>query len=246
MSLSAGTVAVLGGGISGLTAAYRLAQIHPTPKRIILLEASSRLGGWIHSSRNPDGVMYEHGPRTLRPSGTPGIITLNLVDELDIKDQILYVPGGAPAATNRLVYIDGKLVNLPFNRLVSLLLKGRAPLQRPLIAAVFQDLFTRRSKDKDESFHSFVNRRFGSDLANFIIDPMIRGICAGDSKDISVNFIAKPLREFEQKYGSVSIGIALSIASEILKLNKSKTPPMSDLAKQAEAEKWAVWSLKGS
>lgn len=236
---------MIGGGIAGLTAAYRLARIHPTPKRIVLLEASSRLGGWVHSSRNADGVMYEHGPRTLRPSGTAGVITLNLVDELQIKDQILYVPGGAPAATNRLVYIDGKLVNLPFNRLVSLLFKGRAPLQRPLIAAVFQDLFTRRSKEEDESFHSFVSRRFGPDLANFIIDPMIRGICAGDAKDISVNFIAKTLREFEQKYGSVSIGIALAVIGGSLNFSGSGGQPMSELAKQAEVEKWAVWSLKG-
>ena len=127
--LPSGTVAVLGGGISGLTAAYRLAQIQPTPKRIILLEASSRLGGWVHSSRNEDGVMYEHGPRTLRPTGAVGVTTLNLVDELQLRDKILHVPGGAPAATNRLVYIDGKLVNLPFNRLLNLLFKGSIHLQ---------------------------------------------------------------------------------------------------------------------
>ena len=122
--------------------------------------------------------------------------------------------------------------------------KGRAPLQRPLIAAFFQDLFTRRSREEDESFYHFVQRRFGSDLADFIIDPMIRGICAGDAKEISVNFIARTLREYEQKYGSVSIGIALHVLAG--KLNRN--PPqqqMSDLAKQAEAEKWAVWSLKG-
>ena len=66
-----GTVAILGSGISGLSAAYRLTQIHPAPRRIVLLEAGSRLGGggWISSRGNEDGVIYEHGPRTIRPVG---------------------------------------------------------------------------------------------------------------------------------------------------------------------------------
>ena len=64
-----GTVAILGSGISGLSAAYRLTQIHPAPRRIVLLEVGSRLGGWISSRGNEDGVIYEHGPSTIRPVG---------------------------------------------------------------------------------------------------------------------------------------------------------------------------------
>uniref|UniRef100_A0A8C3S726 Protoporphyrinogen oxidase n=1 Tax=Chelydra serpentina TaxID=8475 RepID=A0A8C3S726_CHESE len=72
------TVAVIGGGISGLTACYQLARSPNAPK-IILLEGSGRLGGWLHSTRTEDGAVFEHGPRGIRPAGTVGKNTLLMV-----------------------------------------------------------------------------------------------------------------------------------------------------------------------
>ncbi|XP_048368355.1 protoporphyrinogen oxidase isoform X2 [Sphaerodactylus townsendi] len=69
------TVAVLGGGVSGLAACYYLARSPQAPK-VILLEGSSRLGGWIHSTRTEDGAVFEHGPRGIRPAGAVGRNTL--------------------------------------------------------------------------------------------------------------------------------------------------------------------------
>ncbi|EMP26195.1 Protoporphyrinogen oxidase [Chelonia mydas] len=69
------TVAVVGGGISGLTACYQLARSPNAPK-IILLEGSGRLGGWLHSTRTEDGAVFEHGPRGIRPAGSVGKNTL--------------------------------------------------------------------------------------------------------------------------------------------------------------------------
>lgn len=59
------TVAVLGGGVAGLAAAHYLGQLRTFP-RILLMEASHRLGGWVSSTTYPDKVVFEHGPRTLR------------------------------------------------------------------------------------------------------------------------------------------------------------------------------------
>ena len=76
-------VAVLGGGITGLAAAYYLARDLPRAK-ITIYEASDRLGGWLSSSRVPvkDGsVLFEAGPRTLRPSSN-GALAAELVREL--------------------------------------------------------------------------------------------------------------------------------------------------------------------
>jgi oxygen-dependent protoporphyrinogen oxidase len=73
-------VAVLGGGITGLAAAYYLARDLPRAK-ITIYEASDRLGGWLSSSRVPvkDGsVIFEAGPRTLRPSSN-GALAAQLV-----------------------------------------------------------------------------------------------------------------------------------------------------------------------
>ena len=234
-----GIISILGGGISGLSAAYRLTQIQPSPKRIVLFEASNRIGGWMHSSRLEDGVIYEHGPRTIRPVGESGTVTLNLVHELGLEDQVMNVPFGHPSSRNRYVYADSKLVRLPTE--FSTLYKTKAPFKKPLIAAGIRDLLTKKSSEKDESMFDFVSRRLGPDLAEFAIDPLVRGVCAGDSKEISVKFLLKSLKEAEQKYGKVTIGLL----ANALRKSPPSSVPVSGLAKRAKMERWPVWSLQG-
>lgn len=74
-------IAVLGGGITGLASAYYLSRSLPNA-RITLFEASSRLGGWLHSKQvdvSNGSIVFEQGPRNLRPSVPNGLITLELV-----------------------------------------------------------------------------------------------------------------------------------------------------------------------
>ena len=75
------SIAVLGGGITGLASAYFISRDIPNAK-VTLFEASSRLGGWLHSKSVDVGtgnVVFEQGPRSLRPTMPNGLITLNLV-----------------------------------------------------------------------------------------------------------------------------------------------------------------------
>lgn len=86
------SVAILGGGISGLSAAYYLSKASPKTK-ILLIESSKRVGGWIRSQRVPPGyhpsppmlandpnnVLFEVGPRSLRPVGPGGAAILSMV-----------------------------------------------------------------------------------------------------------------------------------------------------------------------
>ena len=75
-------VAVLGGGITGLSTAYYLSKSLPPSTRIVLFEASPRLGGWLNSTFVDVGngkVVFEGGPRTLRPSVPNGLVTLDMV-----------------------------------------------------------------------------------------------------------------------------------------------------------------------
>jgi oxygen-dependent protoporphyrinogen oxidase len=81
------TLAVAGGGIAGLTAALLLARALPA-RRILLLERSARTGGWVHSERRVlEGgagdkgatALLESGPRSIRPTGAPGLAMLELV-----------------------------------------------------------------------------------------------------------------------------------------------------------------------
>ena len=70
---------------------------------------------------------------------------------------------------------------------------------------------------------------------------MVRGVCAGDSKEISVKFLLKAFKEAEQKHGRVFFGLLANA------LSKSPPPtyPVSELAKKAQSERWPVWSLQG-
>lgn len=74
-------IAVLGGGITGLASAFYLTKELPNAK-ITLYEASDRLGGWLQTKYVDVGdgtILFEQGPRTLRPKGVAGHLTLDLV-----------------------------------------------------------------------------------------------------------------------------------------------------------------------
>ena len=72
------SVVVLGGGISGLAAAWRLSQVN-SGASISLLERSSRLGGWTQSYKTENGAIMETGPRSVRVSGDSAKSTLKMV-----------------------------------------------------------------------------------------------------------------------------------------------------------------------
>ncbi|KMQ97507.1 protoporphyrinogen oxidase [Lasius niger] len=241
---------VLGGGISGLSAAYYAAN-NARNSAVILLEASSRVGGWIRSIKSPTGAIFEQGPRTVRPVGLAGRNTLNLVEDLKLSNKIIPIGSSHPTTRNRLIYADETLHLLP----VSLkgIFKTISLLDRPLINCLWTDLRAPRISKEDESIYNFVQRRLGQDIADNIISPMICGICAGDARKISVNFLFKSLFEAEQKYGSIVKGILANRLKNIF--SKSKDDAVKEdnestslsftLADRARKEHWALWGLQG-
>eukprot|EP00090_Calanus_glacialis_P005667 TRINITY_DN14382_c0_g1_i1.p1 TRINITY_DN14382_c0_g1~~TRINITY_DN14382_c0_g1_i1.p1 ORF type:complete len:468 (+),score=114.37 TRINITY_DN14382_c0_g1_i1:50-1453(+) len=235
------TLCVLGGGIAGLTAAH-YALNNPAVKRIVVLESSSRLGGWIQTTRNPDGVLYEKGPRTVRPAGPQGANTLALVEDLGLADSVRPITYSHPSSTNRLVLVGGKLHKLPST--LSSVFRNLPPFSRPLALAVFKDLLSPRIKCEDTSLYEFVARRLGNDIAQYAIDPMVRGICAGDSKQVSVHFIAKYLHQMEQETGRITFGVARDYLKGLVVKPEVPMAEHLELVKQARGEKWAVWGLE--
>lgn len=243
---------VLGGGISGLSAAYYAAN-NARNSAVILLEASSRVGGWIRSIKSPTGAIFEQGPRTVRLVGLAGRNTLNLVEDLKLSNKIIPIGSSHPATRNRLIYADETLHLLP----VSLkgIFKTISLLDRPLINCLWTDLRAPRISKEDESIYNFVQRRLGQDIADNIISPMICGICAGDARKISVNFLFKSLFEAEQKYGSIVKGVLANRLKNIF--SKSKDDAVKEdnestslslsftLADRARKEHWALWGLQG-
>ncbi|OXU27093.1 hypothetical protein TSAR_008398 [Trichomalopsis sarcophagae] len=237
--------AILGGGISGLSAAYYAVE-HSKLGSIVLYEASNRLGGWIRSVAAPSGVIFEKGPRTIRSGGAAGENTLQLISDLNLSDKVVAVKMFHPAAKNRLIYVNEKLHLLP-NSLGGLL-KIQEPFKRRLASIIWTDLRAPKEIKEDESIYSFVERRMGKDVADYLISPMICGICAGDAKQISVNFLLKSAFEFEQKHGSMTKGLLLNLLKKKSNqsTNKNKTSSTkSHLVEKSELEKWSVWGLRG-
>ncbi|XP_043425260.1 protoporphyrinogen oxidase isoform X5 [Prionailurus viverrinus] len=228
------TVVVLGGGISGLAASYHLSRA-PCPPKVVLVEASERLGGWIRSVRGPGGAIFELGPRGIRPAGALGARTLLLVSELGLDSEVLPVRGDHPAAKNRFLYVGGALHALPSG--LRGLFRPSPPFSKPLFWAGLRELTAPRGKDPDETVHSFAQRRLGPEVASLAMDSLCRGVFAGNSRELSVRSCFPSLFQAEQSHRSVLLGLLLGAGQS--------PQPDSALISQARAERWSQWSLRG-
>ena len=183
-------VAIVGGGITGLTAAFYLHQAHIP---VTLYEASPRAGGMIQTT-NHDGFLVEHGPNTILESAKE---VSALVRDLGLKARCLYPAVGMQA---RYVARDGRTLRLPQSALAAVrtpLLSLRAKMR------VLGEPFVPRAILEDETLSAFVTRRLGSELLDYLVDPFVGGVYAGDPDRLSVTHAFPKLYELEQKYGSL-------------------------------------------
>ncbi|XP_030376007.1 protoporphyrinogen oxidase [Scaptodrosophila lebanonensis] len=237
------STAVLGGGISGLSAGYYL--LRQFGKPLTIYESSPRVGGWIRTEKHRDrSFIFESGPRTIRPKGLAGANTLELVEQLKVP--IKPILSSHVAARNRMIYAKGELCMLPNSP--KGLFSTLPPFTQPLYKALWHDLITGSTpaKHDDESIYSFAERRFGKEIADYAISPMICGICAGDAREISVRFLMESLFEKEQKYGGVLKGVLYSRFSGGAKKDSAGLFAQSQpaLYSQACQEKWAMYGVE--
>ncbi|CAG9559511.1 unnamed protein product [Danaus chrysippus] len=233
--------AILGGGLGGLSTGYYLLKNNITNNnnlKIFLLEATDYCGGWIKSIRTKDYI-FEQGPRTIRPRGATGLNTLNMLQDLGLSEHISAIKPDHPAAKNRMIYVNNSLHLLPSS--IKSVFQKTEPFSKPLIYAALNDLKNPHKELKDDSIYNFVERRFGKEIADYAVSPMICGICAGDAKEISVKFLMKTLFEYEQNDG----GVIKGLMKGMFKSKNETEIQLGDLAKRAQEEKWNVYSLKG-
>ncbi|XP_033927108.1 protoporphyrinogen oxidase isoform X2 [Melopsittacus undulatus] len=228
------TVAVVGGGISGLAACYHLSR-GPRPPKVLLLEAGARLGGWLQSTRAADGAVFEHGPRGIRPGGAAGADTLHMVSELGLAGAVLPVPGDHPASRNRFLYVAGALHKLPSG--LGALLRPVPPFSRALLWSGLRDLVAPAGTEPDESIHTFASRRFGREVADIAVDSVCRGVFAGDCRALSARSCFPRLFQAERSRRSVLLGLALG--------SGDGNGAESGLSRRARTERWSQWSLRG-
>ncbi len=188
------SVAIIGGGITGLTAALRLRRAGVA---VTVYEASHRVGGVIQTTiRN--GFMAECGPNTLLETSP---LVSNLVRDLRIESLRLF---SDLAAKNRYVLRRGKPTPVPdtaVGMFTSRLFSTGAKLR--LLAEPF---IRRAAPEAEESVSEFVLRRLGREFLDYAINPMIAGIYAGDPGRLSVTHAFPKLHATEQEYGSLILG----------------------------------------
>lgn len=231
------TNVVIGGGISGLSTAYYLSKI--IKDKIKIFESSHRVGGWIKSTKNNNGTIFEQGPRTLRCGGSAADNTLDLINELGLSSEIKPVHRNSTSAKNRMIYLNNQLISLP-NSWLSLF-KINPPFIKPFLFAIIKDLSTsKKVVHDDESIYDFVSRRFGKDYADIPLSAMICGIFAGDAKEISVKALMNSLFEKEQKYGSVIGGMILSLKDNYFEKKNFNRVGIN----KRKSKTWSVWTLE--
>lgn len=198
---------IVGGGIGGLTAAYRLHLRRPD-WRIVVLESSARLGGVIATQRAP-GLDLELGPDSIirtKPAGMRLIADLGLGDQVQDTDprfRASYIARGKrllPVPEGLYLLAPGKW--LPFLRspLVSWLGKLRMGL----------DLVLPRgpaARGEDESLAAFVRRRLGREALERIAQPMIGGIYTADPERLSLTFTMPQFADMEREHRSLLLAM---------------------------------------
>lgn len=231
------TVAILGGGISGLSCAYYLKSLgRSSIKYLFLLEKGPKFGGWIQSKRFDDGAVCELGPRSLRASGEAGYNLLTMAEEIGLTSRIFGVTKDHPAAKKRLVLVKNQLSVLP-NSLRHLLVPT-APFTEGLYKCVYRDLTVPKKTCEDDSVYSFAERRLGREVADYVFDPLCRGVTAGDARLTSLRSLLPDMFVAEQKQGSI---IKYMVKSDKSAVSSYLRSPLVSLARK---QSWRMWNLK--
>ena len=186
-------IAVIGGGITGLTAAFQLKRAGIP---VVLYEASNHAGGVIQSLRQ-DGYLAEFGPNTiLETSPKVG----QLVRDAGLQSRRLEPDPNAPRYVvryKRPIEMPGSPVGFLTTNLFSLKAK-LAVLREPFVPP--------RRDGKEESIAEFVVRRLGREFLDHAIDALVAGVYAGDPWKLSVSQAFPKLAQLEATYGSLIKG----------------------------------------
>ncbi|KAF1984370.1 Protoporphyrinogen oxidase [Aulographum hederae CBS 113979] len=226
-------VAILGAGITGLTAAYYLARETPDAK-ITVYEAGESVGGWMQSKWvDVEGgrILFEEGPRTLRPQDN-GAVTLQLIQDLRLIPEVQVSSVRSPAAQNRFIYYPDHLVRMPhpshglvkniYNLITEPVFKGG------LNAAINEWREEPRSTTvTDESVGNFFSRRLGHQVTDNLVSAVMHGIYAGNIYQLSVKSLFPAAWFLEKEYGGVLKGLA-QLRGEQATIQQKRMVPIAE------------------
>ncbi|MCY0870225.1 MAG: protoporphyrinogen oxidase, partial [Firmicutes bacterium] len=203
-------VAVVGGGLTGLAAAFELSR--ETGVNVTLFEQSGVLGGKVQTSRG-DNAALELGPDSFLARKTEMV---DLLDELGLLGEVV---GAGPSASRTFIGLDGALHPFPPGGYMGIPLTKEAILTSPFIS----DAGKRRALQDfeqpcaapagDESLGDMLVRRLGEELVSRVAEAVMSGIYGGNIKDLSLLSTFPELREAEVRHGSLLRGLQARVAA---------------------------------
>jgi oxygen-dependent protoporphyrinogen oxidase len=198
-------IVVIGGGIAGLAAAHRLLELSASRRAsldLILVEARDRLGGTI-ATEQINGYLIEGGPDSFLTE-KPGAV--ELCGRLGLAERLISTQ---EAHRRTFVVRNGRLVPLP-NGFVLLAPSRLGSLVRsPLLSwhgklrAMMELVLPKRRASGDESVGAFVTRRFGREVLDRVVQPLVTGIYTADPDEVSLLATMPRFADMEREYGSV-------------------------------------------
>jgi len=197
-------VAIIGGGISGLSAAYSLEEYRRAGANVeyVLYEASPRLGGVLRTEII-DGCVVEAGPDSFV---TEKPWAADLCRLVGLGDQLI---GSNDADRKTYILTRGRLVVMPdglmFMVPTKILPTGLSPLfSWKTKLRMTQELFhPPRAVERDESVAEFVERHYGSEMVDRLADPLLSGVYGGEAANLSVRAVLPRFAEMERTHGSL-------------------------------------------
>ena len=219
-------IAIIGGGISGLAAAFELEEQRNAGVELeyTLYESSPRLGGVLRTEKI-DGCVVEAGPDSFV---TEKPWAADLCRTLGIGDQLI-----GSNDTDRKTYIltRGRLVEMPdglmFMVPTKILPTGLSPLfSWKTKLRMARELFhPPRALDRDESVADFVERHYGREMVDRLADPLLSGVYGGESATLSVRAVLPRFAEMERTHGSLGRAM-LAARKKMGKGPRKPAPPL--------------------
>ncbi|HMK22052.1 MAG TPA: protoporphyrinogen oxidase [Terriglobales bacterium] len=215
-------IAIVGGGISGLSAAYALAEKRRAGVEVeyVLYEAGPRLGGVLVTDR-VDGCILEAGADSFL---TEKPWAIDLCKKLGLGDQLI---GSNDADRKTYILVRNKLVEMPDGLMFMVPTKLAPTVLSPLFSwgtklRMAREWFHPPHKaNGDETVAAFFERHYGPEMVDRLADPLLSGVYGGEASQLSVRAVLPRFTEMESKHGS--LGRAMLAARAAMSKN-SKGP----------------------
>lgn len=202
-------IVVIGGGITGLSAAYytmKQFEERRIPVEITLIEKEAQLGGRINTLHH-DGYTIEKGPDSFLARKLP---IINLTRELGLEQELTATN---PQARSNFILHKGKLHPMPLGFILGIPTKLTPFMKTGLISplgklrAAMDLLLPVRKEMEDEALGGFIKRRLGREVLENITEPLLAGIYAGETQSLSLQATFPQFKQMEVKHRSLILGM---------------------------------------